>query len=133
MINMKKLTTDNIGDIAELEIMTFLKRNHHEIFTPINPKLKYDFVSEYENRFAKVQVKSVKIRNGCIKIPLCSSNGNPYSKRDVDYVYAYCVDNGDIFCIEINDFKPRKKITLRYENPICKQKQINYAEKFRVN
>lgn len=126
----------NVGIIGEqILIAEFVKRGFN-VLAPIGDNLPYDFVVEVDGRFIRIQVKTTeKITDGCMIFQ--TNRSNPYtrtiykySKSEIDYFGFYCIENGFIGLLPIEDCNG-KTITLRVLETKNKQrKNIRFASDY---
>ena len=129
-----------IGNIGESEaIAEFVKRGI-PIFTPFGQNSPVDLVAYINNHFIKIQVKTTEnATNGVMKFNIDRTNGFtkkhiPYSKKEVDYFFLYCIENDYKGLISYEDLKSGTQFRLRYSKTKINQiKGVNFADEYRFD
>lgn len=122
------------GNISEAKLLSKFLELGYRVAIPFGEGSKYDLVIENkEGELKKVQIKTATFNDDCIKLNVCSNNKG-YSKQSykglVDYIAAYCPDNGACYLIPIEDC-PTVAMTLRVKPSKNNQKsKINLASDY---
>lgn len=98
------------GGKSELIAAAMFLSNGFSVFNAVVPEV-YDLIvvgkdDEGENVVFTVQVKTVKIRSdreGQVVIKGCNSDGKPYSKKDVDYIFGVHLASNTGYLIPNNE------------------------------
>lgn len=128
--------TKTIGEKSEGMLLAKFLQKGWIVLIPFGDNQRYDFVIDRGNGFERVQVKTGRLRNGCIKFPARSSYGHRGAKHksyqgQIDLFGVYCLDNEKIYLVPIGNLKSYG--TLRIEEPKNNQKEnIILAEKFLI-
>lgn len=122
------------GNLAEAKVLTFLVKQCCNVALPWSEDSRYDLIAEKNARFIRIQVKYVSPRNGCLYIPLRSSNNwsvIKYKKEDVDLIAAYNPENDKIYFVPLSDFRNTATINLRIKRTKNNQKSnVVLAKRF---
>lgn len=126
------------GDIAELKVMLYLEENGYDVLMPFGDKARYDVVSEKGGIFERIQVKYVTMKNGVIKVSLCSNTKidgklvkHKYTSGEIDSIIAYCPDNGNLYKLKMSEIKTNTSVYLRVSDTKTNQtKKINFANDY---
>lgn len=84
-----------IGDIAVAGVLASLLKKGFAILLPFGDSQRYDLVLDKEGKLFRVQCKSGRIRNGCIKFNTSSTEWYKGHRRknykgQIDYFGIYC-------------------------------------------
>ena len=125
------------GLLGELEFTLYLIRNGWDVFKPLDPNSRADFVIEKDGQFKKIQVKYCTPYKGCLRIDLerpMRSTGS-YLKEEVDEIGAFDSVNKKFYLVPLRGILPRKEIWLRVSKLVKNKKQeknINWAKKYQI-
>lgn len=110
------------------------------VFMPFGQNTPIDLMVFSKDRFWKIQVKTTqKVKNGVMYFDMCRTNGftfekTPYTDKDTDYFFLYCIENGYKGLISIKDVLNTTELSLRIENPKNNQrKKIRFAHEYIFN
>ncbi len=103
-----KPSTSGKGNLSELKVMTAYVQAGFVVSVPFGGGAPYDLVVDTGVRLLKVQVKTGRLRNGCIIFPMRRFNGrggsgHRYSRHEIDIFAIYCPDNDHIYILEFID------------------------------
>lgn len=128
-----------IGIIGEQVLISEFIKKGFNVLTPIGDNLPYDFVVELEGRFIKIQVKTTeKVIDGCMIFQTNHSNpytrvNHKYSKSEIDYFGLYCIENGFIGLIPIEECDS-KAIKLRMvDTKNHQRKHVRFASDYQFD
>jgi hypothetical protein len=111
----------DIGDRTTLAVMVVLRENGYAVLIPFGENTRYDLVIERRERFARVQCKTGRLRDGAVRFPVCSCYGHHLrpgnARRDyrgqVDYFGVHCPETGGVYLVPIADLGLRSQAALR--------------------
>jgi len=132
------MNTKTIGEIGEAHVLAHLLEKDYTVLVPWGDNKRYDLVYESNNKFVRIQIKTISIKNGVIPIDLTSTYlvknnkriHKKYSEKEIDELWVYCLTNKEIYCIPIEELGNQNNIWLRVETPKQKQKTIHSASDF---
>jgi hypothetical protein len=106
-----------IGEVSEGVVLALLIKRGHPVLIPFGNNQRYDLVVDLgEGRFERVQVKTARIRNGCVTFKTSSVNGFTGARRDyanqADAFYAYCPDDERVYRVPVG-ICGKSMVTLR--------------------
>lgn len=117
-----KRDTKRIGIVSELKVIAALAEAGYHVFIPYGDAMRYDVVIEDdEGKFARVQIKTGRLRNGVIIFNAYSSHthrGGASTRRyvgEVDYFGVYCPQVQRCYLVPAADVKSYGN--LRIERP----------------
>jgi hypothetical protein len=133
-INGKKKTHFK-GLLGELEFTLHLIKKGWDVFKPLDPNSRVDFVIEKDGKFRKIQIKYCTPYKGCLRVDLerPMRNTGVYSTNEIDDMGIYDAANKEFYLVPIKDILPRKEMWIRVGELNKKQeKNINWAEKYKI-
>jgi hypothetical protein len=101
--------TKRVGDVAEAMVLAALVRAGYHVSIPWGENNRYDLIFESEDAFARVQVKSGRLRLGVIWFNCYSTHvrrGRASHRSycgEVEYFGVYCRDNDGTYLVPAND------------------------------
>lgn len=112
--------TVSIGDKTLAKVITRFLDHGYFVSIPWSAASPYDIIVDIGDKLLKVQVKTARIRRGCVEFALFSVNGTArkavlYGNK-VDYIAAYCPENEKFYFINIAEFNTTKAF-LRLTTP----------------
>ena len=118
----------NKGNLSELKVMTAYVEAGFIVSVPFGGGAPYDLIVDAGSRLLKVQVKTGRLRNGCVIFPMQRFSGHQKGRRyepiEFDLFAVYCPDNNAIYAIDFD--KSRSEGRLR-----CAETRNNQQEKIR--
>lgn len=123
-----KRNTKRTGDISELRLMHDLVRAGYLVSIPFGEDHRYDLVIEKAGKFASVQVKTGRLRNGAVLFNCYSSHAHRGGAacrlytNDVDYFGVYCPQLDSSYLIPIAEM-PVQKGVLRVASTVNGQRR----------
>lgn len=97
-----------IGDTAVAGVLASLLKRGYAILLPFGDSQRYDLVLDKEGRFFRIQCKSGRVRNGCIRFNTSSTEWYKKHQRknykgQVDFFGVYCpeIDKSYLVPVEI--------------------------------
>lgn len=129
------MDTKQIGNITELEVLTYLTKLGYQISIPFGDRARYDQVIDVNGVLYRIQIKSSKLVNGSLEIPCKSSvriNGRTVNKRytadEIDFLATYY--NNKCYMIPVEHLPGRIK-KLRVEKSKNNQESgISFIEDY---
>lgn len=104
-----KRNTKRTGDISELRLMHDLVRAGYLVSIPFGEDHRYDLVIEKAGKFASVQVKTGRLRNGAVLFNCYSSHAHRGGAAcraytgEIDYFGVYCPELGSSYLIPVDE------------------------------
>lgn len=120
--------TKEIADTAVAGVLARLLKKGYAILLPFGDSQRYDLVLDKDGQLFRVQCKSGRIRNGCIKFNTSSTEWYKGHRRksykgQIDYFGVYCPENDKTYLIPINIIGETQGL-LRISKP--KNNQVKY-------
>lgn len=127
---MQKRQTSAIGNMSELKVATAYADAGFAVAMPLGGGAPYDLIVDTGKRLLKVQVKTGRLRNGCVIFPMQRHSGHKtkprsYDKGEIDLFAVFCPDNAKIYVWEFIGDNPGQGY-LR-----CSQARNNQRQKIR--
>lgn len=128
------------GSISELRVAAKLLELGFTVLQPIGENSRYDLVAEKDNQFHRIQVKTGRLRNGCILFSTKSQNHtsagvvaiNQYTKNEIDFFAVYEPNSNRIYMVPVEEVTIGE-CTLRVDKPLnAQQSNIRWASTFEV-
>lgn len=96
ILKKKKMNTNQIGKITELEVLSYIIKKGYSVSIPFGDKDRYDQIWDIEGRLFRVQVKTCKwideehsaIEFACYTV--CNGSKHTYSKKEIDLFATMC-------------------------------------------
>lgn len=113
------MTTNQIGKITELEILTQMIKFGYSVSIPYGDKDRYDQIWDINGKLIRVQIKTSHWKDDTHKAIMLktrsSSNGvqHRYSKEEIDYFATFW--DGQIYVIPVEQCSTEK--TLWFDKP----------------
>lgn len=125
-----------VGEISEAIVAAHLIKLGRRVAIPFGNNQRYDLIVDDGKSLFRVQVKTGKLKRGCVVFYTCSSNGFTFEKRNyrgqIDVFAVYCPQNGEIYWVPV-DAVGGAGAYLRIEPPASKQRcKIRWAKDFRI-
>lgn len=122
-----------VGIQSEGQILARLLQQGTPVSIPFGDCHRYDFViEEKDGTLKKVQCKTGCVREGCVRVRLCSVDNNGKSKGykgQIDLFMVYCPDNDKFYRFGVDEFS--SNVFLRLDQPASAQvKNIKWARDF---
>ncbi len=102
---MRKSPTSGKGNVSELEALRVFNKAGFVVSIPFGNGAPYDLVVDIGKRMLKVQVKTGRLRGGCVLFAAQRINGHHGTKRykydegEIDLFAVYCPDNERIYLV----------------------------------
>ena len=112
-----------IGDRTTLAVMLALREAGNVVSVPFGENTRYDLIADDGVRLLRVQCKTGRLRDGAVVFRPSSSYAHHASPRvirrryegQIDYFGVYCVDNGGVYLVPIEDVTTTWMAMLRVE------------------
>ncbi len=102
---MRKSPTSSKGNVSESAVLNAFVRAGFFVFVPFGNGAPYDLIVDTGKKMLKVQVKTGRLRGGCVLFPAQRINGHHGTKRykydegEIDLFAVYCPDNEQIYLV----------------------------------
>jgi hypothetical protein len=128
----------DIGARTEAVVLAELAKRGYRVLVPFSHNQRYDIVLEVDGGFLRAQIKTGRLRRGCVVFQAQSIQSNArrsvsrHYHGDVELLIAYCPDNGRIYVIPIEE-ATRSQGTLRIEPTANGQhKRVRWARYYEL-
>ena len=132
---MQKGKSNDVGNVSESRILAAFVDAGFLVSIPFGNGTPYDLIVDVDNRLLKVQVKTGRLRNGCVLFSAQRINGHhgtrrfKYTDDEFDLFGVYCPDNDGKYLV------PRLGELAEGRLRICatknnQQQQIRWAIEF---
>ena len=113
----------DIGDRSTLAVMLALRETGYAVSVPFGENTRYDLIADDGERLLRVQCKTGRLSNGGVVFRPSSSYAHHASPRvtrrryegQIDYFAVYCLDNGGVYLVPIEDVGTTWMAILRVE------------------
>lgn len=127
------LTKSSRGNLSELKVVMAYVERGFLVSVPFGGGAPYDLIVDTGARLLKVQVKTGRLRNGCVIFPMQRFSGHQkgrrYDPNEFDVFVVYCPDNDSIYAIDFD--KSMSEGRLRCAETKNHQKEkIRWASEF---
>ncbi len=131
---MQKRQTSSKGNISELKVIMAYAESGFVVSIPLGDAAPYDLVVDTGNRLLKIQVKTGRLRNGCILFPTMrfsghSGKGRRYEPTEIDLFAVYCPDNERIYVMPRDDSLTEGRLRC-FETRNNQKEKIRWADKY---
>ncbi len=134
---MKKSPTSGKGDLSESSVLRAFIKAGFVVSMPFGDGAPYDLIVDTGNRLLKVQVKTGRLRGGCVLFAAQRINGHHGTKRykydegEIDLFAVYCPDNEQIYLVPtLGDLaEGRLRIDVTRNN---QQQKVRWAKDFEL-
>lgn len=102
---MQRLRTSGKGNVSEAKVLGAYLQAGFFVSVPFGTGAPYDLIVDTGERLLKIQVKTGRLRNGCILFAAQRINGHQgslrqlYEESDLDFFAVYCPDNDQIYVV----------------------------------
>jgi hypothetical protein len=105
---MQKRQTSARGNMSELRVATAYAEAGFAVSMPLGGGAPYDLIVDTGKRLLKVQVKTGRLRNGCVIFPMQRHSGRNgkaqnYVRGEIDLFAVYCPGNAKIYVWQFGD------------------------------
>ncbi|MBI3289997.1 hypothetical protein HYZ78_01220 [Candidatus Microgenomates bacterium] len=129
--------TKQIGDTAVALVLSRLLRKEYAVLIPFGDSQRYDLVLDKENKLFRIQCKSGRVRNGCIRFNSSSTEWYKKHRRkgykgQVDFFGVYCPELDKTYLVPVDDVGETQGV-LRIEKPKNNQgKYIRWSNEYEI-
>ncbi|WP_136716837.1 group I intron-associated PD-(D/E)XK endonuclease [Halorientalis salina] len=126
------------GQQSEAAVIYELVRRGITVLEPFGDNERYDIVVEYDSKFFRVQIKTGRVANGCVRFETRSSGTLTRKIKKEGYegqVDLFAVHTPEVertFIIPISK-APKTSMSLRIEKAEKSSPNINRAEEYSLN
>ncbi|MBO0720052.1 MAG: hypothetical protein J2P41_04480, partial [Blastocatellia bacterium] len=104
---MQKRATSHKGNLSELKVITAYVEAGFTVSIPFGGGAQYDLIVDTRLRLLKIQVKTGRLRNGCILFPTMRFSGQKgkgcrYEPGEIDLFAIFCPDNEHIYVMTLD-------------------------------
>lgn len=130
-------STKEIGDTAVAGVLARLLKRGYAILLPFGDSQRYDLVLDKDGQFFRVQCKSGRVRNGCIRFNSSSTEWYKGHRRrnykgQIDYFGIYCPELDKTYLVPV-DIVGETQGILRINPPKNNQsKYIRWCNKYEI-
>jgi PD-(D/E)XK endonuclease len=131
------IRTNSIGNISEAKVLSMFTELGYTVSIPFGTGCSYDYVIDDGTQLLRVQVKTGRLRQGCVHFAAWSHNGsrgNHIKKRYLaraDVFAVYCPENDKIYLVPVEDVGVEGR--LRIDAPRNSQsKYIRWASPYEL-
>ena len=128
------MDSKQIGNITELEVLTYITKLGYQVSIPFGDRERYDQIWDIKGKLLKIQVKTSRLsEDSSYIIFACRSNTkiqgkikhSRYTKDEIDYFATFW--NGRCYLVPVEETSTEKR--LRFEPPKNGQtKGITFAK-----
>ena len=132
------MDSKQIGNITELEVLTYITKLGYQVSIPFGDRERYDQIWDIKGKLLKIQVKTSRLsEDSSYIIFACRSNTkiqgkikhSRYTKDEIDYFATFW--NGKCYLVPVEETSTEKR--LRFEPPKNGQtKGITFAKDYLV-
>ena len=136
---MEDKDTKRVGNITELEILTYATKLGYQVSIPFGDRARYDQIWDVGGKLFKIQIKTASLIEDGVGISIsCKSStrrkgkcfNRRYTKNEIDFIATFY--NEKCYLIPINETSCRSKV-LRFTNSKNNQlNNINWAVDYEV-
>lgn len=128
------MQTNSKGNLSESKVLTAYIQAGFLVSVPFGNGAPYDFIVDVGERLLKVQVKTGRLRNGCILFPTQrysghTGKGRNYGEGEFDVFAIYCPDNEQIYVLPLAG-NPTQGSLRCYETKNNQQQKIRWAKDY---
>lgn len=128
------MNTFQLGNLSTAKVVATLTSSGYVVSIPFGDGCDYDLILDDTKSLKRVQVKTGRIRNGCVVAYTKSNNGRYYNGVSRNYIgkadlfAIYCPDNDKVYLVSVEN----KSISLRIDAPKIANKHIRWAKDYEV-
>lgn len=130
------MNTNRKGNISESQILKLVVQMDCHVLLPFGDGVPYDLAVDVEGQLLRVQVKTGRLRNGCVIFSLLRHSGRhgkgrKYEKNEFDLFAVYCPDNDQAYLLPATLGQRQNEGRLRVEpTKNNQQRKIRQADEF---
>jgi hypothetical protein len=123
--------TSSKGNLSESKVLTAYIQAGFLVSLPFGGGAPYDLIVDTGRRLLKVQVKTGRLRNGCVLFPTQRYSGHDgkgrgYDADELDVFAVYCPDNEQIYIVPLGDHTTEGRLRC-FETRNRQQQKIRWA------
>ncbi len=132
---MRRSQTSDKGNVSEAKVLAAYTQAGFDVYLPFGSGASCDLIVDTGVRLLKVQVKTGRLRDGCVLFAAQRINGHHGTKRykyeadELDYFAVYCPDNDRVYVVpllgELTEVRLRIAATKNQQ-----QQHIRWAETY---
>lgn len=128
-------TNNGKGHLSESKVLAAFIQAGFIVSLPFGGCAPYDFIIDVGARLLKVQVKTGRLRNGCVLFAAQRISGHsgvrrqPYAAGDFDLFAVYCPDNDRIYLLPMLEGLAEGRLRVNKTGNNQRQK-IRWADEF---
>lgn len=124
------------GEKTEAVVLAKLLIRNEVVLQPFGDNQRYDLVIDRNGVFLRVQCKTGRIRNSCVKFNTYSTSGGGPKKSyigEVEFFGIYCPDNDKAYLVPIHDCSEKSGLLRLYppKNNSCISK-VKWAVDYEI-
>lgn len=123
------------GDITEAMVTARALQAGYTVLKPVGDKDRYDLVFHIENQFLRVQCKTGRITNDCVKFKVCSVGYKAKKESyhgQIDLFAVYCQELDKVYLVPIQDCGITEK-SLRLKPALSgREKDVSFAINYEI-
>jgi len=110
------------GDLSKAFVIAKLLKEGYRVLEPVSENSRYDLVVELDNKFFRIQVKTIYFKNDLqVYEMICYSTTkrnkkhikSKYTEKEVDFIIGYNQDTDEAYTFPIKDIAGRYQIVFR--------------------
>ncbi len=118
---MRTMGPKMIGEMSESLVLAHLLKLGFSVSVPFGNSQKYDLVLDRAGKLDRVQVKTGRIKNGCVVFQTAARNTINGKRTSyygaADLLMIYCPDNGLVYVVPITADMNASTMALRLDRP----------------
>lgn len=112
--NVRVMHTVKRGDITVLRITVALLEQGEIVLRPVSEESRYDIALDRNGTLYRIQCKTGKLLDSCVRFSACSSNSRDYVGQ-IDAFGVYCPQNDKVYLVPIEAVRGRAYQYLRVD------------------
>lgn len=131
------IDTKQIGNITELEVLTYVTKLGYQVSIPFGDRERYDQIWDINGKLIRVQIKTSHLLDDGLIIFSCRSSHRKNGKcinaryKDNEIDYFATMWNGQCYLVPVNETSTDKK--LRFVPPKnCRMTGVSFASQYEV-
>lgn len=122
-----------VGELVEIKSISRLIELGYSVSLPFGNNQRYDAIIDNGLELKKIQIKSGRIRNGCLIFNTASVNGFTGKRKrytdQIDLFIVYCIENDTMYMIPLEECGV-SSTSLRLEGPKKDFERIRWAKDY---
>ena len=132
---MRKSKTSDKGNVSELKVMMAYVEAGFAVSVPFGGGAPYDLIVDTGKKLLKVQVKTGRLRDGCVLFSMRRFNGrggkgHRYDCDELDVFAVYCPDNNQIYVTPFTEGLNEGRLRCGKTKNNQQQQKVRWAEQF---